>query len=94
MAVKKETVRKVAELARIELTEREVEKFSRDLGEVIDAFGKLQRIPTKGVRPTFQPVEQKNVMREDRIEESIPRELLLKNLRNKQSGFIKGPRVV
>jgi aspartyl-tRNA(Asn)/glutamyl-tRNA(Gln) amidotransferase subunit C len=94
MAVDKETVERVAKLARIDLTEEEVEGFQRDLEEVISAFGTLQRISTEGVKPTFQPIEVRDVLREDRIEPSITRDRLLKNLKNREDGYIKGPRVV
>ena len=94
MVVDRKTVRKVAELARIELTEKELDGFSGDLDEILSAFKTLQKIPTKGVRPTFQPIEVKNVLRDDVIEPSIPRERLLRNIRNKEDGCIKGPKVV
>jgi aspartyl-tRNA(Asn)/glutamyl-tRNA(Gln) amidotransferase subunit C len=94
MAVDRKTVKKVAGLARLDLTEKELDKFSRDLDEVLSAFRTLQRIPTRGVKPTFQPVEVRNVLREDKVEPSIPRKRLLKNLKNKEGGYIKGPRVV
>lgn len=94
MVVDKKTVKKVAELARLDLTDKELERFSRDLVEVLSAFKTLQKIPTKGVKPSFQPIDVKNVLREDKIEPSIPRKRLLKNLKNKEDGYIKGPRVV
>lgn len=90
----RETVRKVAGLARLELTEKELERFSKDMGEITKAFSVLSKVNTDGVPPTFQPVEQKNVLREDKVEQSIPRETLLKNLKNQEKGFIKGPRVI
>ena len=94
MVVDKKTVTKVAGLARLDLTERELVKFSRDLDEVLSAFRTLQRIPTRGVKPTFQPMGIRNVLRDDRVEPSIPRKKLLKNLKNREDGYIKGPRVV
>ncbi len=94
MHVDKETVRKVARLARIELSDMETEGFRRDLEEVLSAFRKIQKIPTKGVKPTFQPVETRDVLREDVVEPGIPRDRLLRDLRNKQDGYIRGPRVV
>jgi aspartyl-tRNA(Asn)/glutamyl-tRNA(Gln) amidotransferase subunit C len=94
MVVDKKTVKKVAELARLDLTDKELDKFSRDLVEVLSAFKTLQKIPTKGIKPSFQPIDVKNVLREDKVEPSIPRKRLLKNLKNKEEGYIKGPRVV
>jgi len=90
----KETVRKVAKLARLELSDKELERFSKDMEEITKAFSVLKKVKTDGVEPTFQPVERKNVLRDDIIEESISRDILLKNLKNQEKGFIKGPKVV
>ena len=94
MTVDKDMVKKVAALARIELSDKEAKGFCKDLEEILSAFRTIKRIPTKGVKPTFQPVEVRDVLREDRVEPSIPRDMLLKNLKNKEDGYIKGPRVV
>ncbi|MCK4714791.1 MAG: Asp-tRNA(Asn)/Glu-tRNA(Gln) amidotransferase subunit GatC [Candidatus Aenigmarchaeota archaeon] len=94
MTVDKDMVKKVAALARIELSDKEAEGFRKDLEEILSAFRTLQRIPTKGVKPTFHPVEVRGVLREDKVEPSILRDRLLKNLKNKEDGYIKGPRVV
>jgi len=92
--VDKETVRKVAKLARLELTNKELDKFSKDMEDITKAFSVIKKVKTDGVEPTFQPVERKNVLRDDVIEESISRDVLLKNLKNQEKGFIKGPKVV
>ncbi len=94
MKVDEKTVKRVARVARLELTGKEVSGFSRDLSEVLSAFRTLQKISTKGVKPTFQPIEVENVLRDDKVELSIARDRLLRNLKNKQDGYIKGPRVV
>ena len=62
--------------------------------EILSAFRRLKRRPTRNVKPTFQPIETKDVLREDKIEPSISRERLLGNLKNREDGYIKGPRVV
>jgi aspartyl-tRNA(Asn)/glutamyl-tRNA(Gln) amidotransferase subunit C len=92
--VDEEAIRKVAQVARLELTEEEASRLSGDLSEVIEAFRVLQEIPTKDVKPTFQPIETTNVTREDEVEPSVPRNKLLRGLRNKEDGYVKGPRVV
>ncbi len=91
---KRETVRRVAELARLELSDNELDEFSKDMEEITKAFSVIRKVDTKGVEPAFQPMEMKNVLRDDMVEESIPRETLLKNLKNKEKGFIKGPKVI
>ncbi len=94
MPVDKKTIRKVAGLARLELTEKELARFSRDVDEILSAFRTLQRIPTDGVKPTFQPTDIKNILRDDIVKPGIPRERALRNIRNTEDGYIRGPRVI
>ncbi len=90
----KKTVHKVAEIARLNLTEGEVSRFSEDLISILAAFKVLQRVDTKKARPTFQPVDIKNVIREDKVEPCLPQDEALANTKNKEEGHFKGPKVV
>jgi len=90
----KEIVRKVSEIARISLSEKEVEEFSKDMESILDAFKDLQSIDTADVKPTFQPIETKNVMRDDEIEASLSQIDALKNAKQKEKGYFKGPKAV
>jgi len=86
-------VERVARIARLMLTEKEKQKFERDLREVIKAFAVIDRVKTD-VEPSFQPLRLENVLREDKVGESLPREEALKNTMHKEKGFFKGPKVV
>jgi aspartyl-tRNA(Asn)/glutamyl-tRNA(Gln) amidotransferase subunit C len=92
-AISRETVKKVAALARLKLTEHETDRFSRDLESILDAFRDLEKVDTKWIKPSFQPIETKNVLREDRIEGSLTQEEALANTQNKERGFFRGPKV-
>jgi len=92
--VNKETVRKVAVTARLSLTPEEVDRFERDLNEILEAFAILEKAPTEGVKPSFQPIDIKNVTRKDEVEKSLPREKALANTANKEGPYFKGPKVV
>ena len=94
MKVDKELIRKVAGVARLELKDKEVEKFVPELKEILNAFSKVDEVDTKGVKPSFQPVEIKNVMREDKITESLSQEEALSNTEHKKNGYFKGPKAV
>jgi len=66
--ISKEEVKHIAKLARIELTQEEVERFQKDLSSVLDYFKMLKEVKTDKVEPTFHPSELKgNVAREDRV---------------------------
>jgi len=94
MKIDKELVKKVADLARLELSEKEIEKFVPELKDILNAFSKLDEVDTKDVKPSFQPVELKNLMREDKVKECLNQEKALENSENKKEGYFKGPKAV
>jgi aspartyl-tRNA(Asn)/glutamyl-tRNA(Gln) amidotransferase subunit C len=65
MSLTPEHVRHIARLARLGLTEADVEKFSGQLSEILDYFERLQAVNTDGVPPTAYPLDLHNVMRGD-----------------------------
>ncbi len=88
------TVKKVAELARLNLSEEEIEKFAEELKEIEKAFSKIREVYTTDVEPAFHPFELKNLWREDIPKESWQQELALSNTEHKENGFFKGPKIV
>ncbi|MBI2971497.1 MAG: Asp-tRNA(Asn)/Glu-tRNA(Gln) amidotransferase subunit GatC [Candidatus Aenigmarchaeota archaeon] len=89
-----ETVRHVAALARLELTDAEVTRFQAELNDILRAFKVLDTCRTGNVKPSFQPIEAKNVMHADVPEPCLTQEDSLRNTRHKEHGFFKGPRAV
>ena len=65
MEVDRKLLGHVAEVARLKLNEEEIKKFLPQLKESLEFFSKLNEIETDNVKPSFQPVELKNAMRED-----------------------------
>ncbi len=94
MKVDKELIEHVAELARLKLTKEEIETFLPQLKEILDAFSKLDEIDVKDVKPSFQPIDLKNVMREDKVEKCLTQEEALSLTEHKKDGYFKGPRAV
>ncbi len=84
----------VAKTARLELTKDEVKAFLPQLREVLDAFSKLSEADTEGTEPSFQPVEMKDVLREDKVSECLSQKEALSNSPNTKDGYFKGPRAV
>ena len=91
--VDRSTVLHVAELAKIELREEEIEKFARDFKKILEFFDKLDEIDPD-VLPTYHVLPLKNVFRKDEPKESLSRELVLMNAKHKEEGYFKGPKVV
>jgi aspartyl-tRNA(Asn)/glutamyl-tRNA(Gln) amidotransferase subunit C len=92
--INKELIQHVADVARLKLTDKEIEKFSVELKEVIEAFSKLDEVDTEDIEPSLQPVELKNMLREDKEEKCLSQEDALSLTEHKKDGYFKGPRAV
>jgi len=85
-------VKHIAKIARVNLTEQEIEKFSKQLENILQAFKELDEVDTSGVEPSFHPQELKNVWREDKVKpwKWGP----LENTKHKEKKYFKGPKIV
>ncbi len=81
---KKDTIR-VAELAKLKLTPKEIDKFTPQLAAVVDLMNELNEIDTEGIEPTAQTTNLENVMRVDAIDaiKCLP-----------QDGFFEVPQIL
>ena len=92
--INKELIEHVAEVARLKLTDKEIEKFSKELKEIIEAFSTIDKIDTKGIEPSLQPIELRNRLREDKKEECLSQEDVLSLSDHKKDGYFKGPKAL
>lgn len=91
MALSKEDVLKVAKLARLELSDEEVGKFSTQLSEILEYVEQLQAVDTNGVEPTAQVTGLENTWREDEIKDcpTDEREAALSQAPERAANLIK-----
>ncbi len=87
-------VRYVAQLARIELTDDEVERFGAQLGNLLDHVGRLAELDTASVPATAQVIESRNVLRDDVVRPSLDRETVLAQAPKRQGAFFRVPRII
>jgi len=92
--INKELIEHVADVARLKLTDKEKGKFSKELKEIIEVFSKIDKVDTKNVEASLQPVELKNMLREDKEEKSFTQEEALSLTYHKKDGYFKGPRAI
>jgi aspartyl-tRNA(Asn)/glutamyl-tRNA(Gln) amidotransferase subunit C len=92
--VDKETVSKVAKIARLDLSGEEIESFTKELDEIEKAFLLIKEIDTSDTQPSFHAIPIKNKFREDKLEDSFSQETALGNAEQKENGYFKGPKVV
>ena len=77
MAISREEVLHVASLARLELSEDEVERFTEQLAAILEAVGKVSELDLTGVEPLSHPLDLVNVWAEDEPRPSLPVEQAL-----------------
>ena len=86
-------VEHVAKLARLELTEEEKEKFTKQLGAILEYAQQMNEIDTIGVEPMAHAIPVVNVMREDVPEYRQTKEELMANAPVKENGFFRVPKI-
>jgi aspartyl-tRNA(Asn)/glutamyl-tRNA(Gln) amidotransferase subunit C len=84
-----EEVKKIAQLARIELSAEEVEKFQKDLSSILDYVEELKNVDTEGLAIVASVTGLENVAREDRAVLVDYQEDILANAPAKQDGYYK-----
>lgn len=94
-SISKDDVIKLAKLARLSLTESEIEKYQKELASIFDYVEKLQSVDTEGLEPTYQVNGLSNVFRKDEpIEYGASQKDLLKNAPNLEGKYLKVKRMV
>ncbi|MFW6449506.1 MAG: Asp-tRNA(Asn)/Glu-tRNA(Gln) amidotransferase subunit GatC [Nanoarchaeota archaeon] len=94
MKINKELIQHVAETARLNLTTEEIEEFTPQIKDVLENFEKIQQINTENTEPSFQPIELRDALRDDKIQNSISQEDALKNAKHKKNGYFRGPKAI
>ena len=85
-------IEKIAKLVRLRLTEEEKKRFEEDLKEVLEAFKVLDELETQE-EAAFHPIRLENEFREDEVKPGLSAEEVLKDRKNKEGRFFKGPRI-
>jgi len=89
MALNKEQVERVAQLARLKLTDAEKEAMRSQLSNILDYIDMLSEVDVRDVPPTAQVTDLFNITRLDEVRPSLPREDVLSNAPDQQSGMFR-----
>jgi aspartyl-tRNA(Asn)/glutamyl-tRNA(Gln) amidotransferase subunit C len=87
-------VRKVAQLARLELTADTIATYTGQLERILDYVAHLEQVDTEGVPPTTRAVEVVNVTRDDRVDPTPVREELLGLAPEREGDFVRVPKIL
>jgi len=94
MSVSKDDVKKIAELARLEFNEKEIENYTSEMNQILEYVDKLNELDTENVKSLSHPIENSNVFRDDILKESTRREEALKNAPDASTEHFKVPKVI
>jgi aspartyl-tRNA(Asn)/glutamyl-tRNA(Gln) amidotransferase subunit C len=84
----KKTLRHIAELSRISLTDKELEEFTPQMETILDSAKKLQEVDTTNISPMKRHTPF-NSLREDTPKDSLSQEQVLSNANHKENGYVK-----
>ena len=89
MAISREQVLHIGRLARLGLSEAEIDRLTTQLSDILGHFDALAAVDTSDVEPTAHPLPLKNVMRSDSVAPSLSRDDALSNAPEVEDGLIR-----
>jgi aspartyl-tRNA(Asn)/glutamyl-tRNA(Gln) amidotransferase subunit C len=89
-----ETVKYLADLARIQLTDNELNSLSKELKDILDFVDKLKSLNVEGIAPTASVLDISNILREDIAKPSLDKEKVLKISVARKDDFFLVPKVI
>ncbi len=94
MKISRKEVEHVTLLARLELTEEEVNQYTEQLNSILEYAEMLQKLDTDKVTPTAHAVQLFNVLRTDEVHPSLPQQEALSNAPEAEDGYFRVPKIV
>ena len=89
MKLSRQEILHIALLARLGLTETEVNRLSEQLSNILENFAVLQQVDTSGIPPTAQSLPLQNVVKEDKVTPCLPQSQVLANAPRKEENFFR-----
>jgi len=85
--ISKDTVKKLAKLAKLNLTDEEIDKYSQDLSSIMGIMEEIKSLNVKNVSETSRVTDEGNVFRDDVMTPSLTQSQALKNSKNTHNGY-------
>jgi aspartyl-tRNA(Asn)/glutamyl-tRNA(Gln) amidotransferase subunit C len=89
MKLSREEVLHIARLARVGLTEEDVDRLREQLSNILEHFETLKQVDTTDVPPTAQSIPLQNVTKDDEVKPSLPQEQTLDNAPRKEGQYFR-----
>lgn len=92
--IDREQIRKVAHLARLELTEAEEEQFTTQVGSILEYFEQLSELDTENIKPTTRAIEVSNVTRPDELQPFTDLQSIMDAAPDVEGEYFKVPKIL
>ena len=89
MKLSREEVLRIARLARLGLSEAEIDRMGEQLSDILENFEILKQVDTSDVPPTAQSIDLQNVLRDDEVAPSLPSGEILANAPRKEGDYFR-----
>lgn len=86
MALERAQVEHIAELAKLKLTDEEIQRYGEQLSAILEHFAALAELDTDSIPPTASVLPLKNIMRDDVVEQNLTRDEILANAPDTEAG--------
>jgi aspartyl-tRNA(Asn)/glutamyl-tRNA(Gln) amidotransferase subunit C len=94
VAITDTQIRRIARLARLDISEAEIAAQHRHINALMDRFEALREVDVAGVAPTSHSIPLVSVLRDDRAVDSLTREAVLSNAPDARDGCFAAPRIL
>ncbi|MCT7958545.1 Asp-tRNA(Asn)/Glu-tRNA(Gln) amidotransferase subunit GatC [Laspinema palackyanum] len=92
--IDREQIRKVAHLARLELTEAEEEQFTTQVGSILEYFEQLSELDTENIKPTTRAIDVSNVTRPDELQPFTDLQSIMNAAPDVEGEYFKVPKIL
>ena len=93
-SIGRDDVARLADLARIQLTDEEIARFAGEFDSIMDAVASVSEVATEDVPATSHPIAMTNVFREDVVENTLTQEQALAGAPDAQDGRFAVPQIL
>lgn len=92
--ISKDLIKKLSNLAKINLSEEQIEKYTNDLSSVISYMEEIKNLDVANVSETARVIDEENILREDIVGPSLNQEQALRNSKNTHNGYFLVPQIL
>ena len=94
MNISKEEIIHMSKLASLNLTEEEIEKYTKDMEDILGFANTINQVDTENISESIAASDKCNVFRKDEVKEFEDKEMLLQNAPSSEAGMFHIPKVI